>query len=170
MASAIGATPADEWCWRSFPGGNGPQHMVNLFAEKIAAGAIPQGPILVGGAEANSTFDHAIRGKQADVLQAHRVRHGWADADPRAAVRPVVVNRPPHTKEPAFMEIAMSNAKHGVVTPINIYAMLENAYRHALGRSADGHTAAIAELMSKMSVVAAANPEHSSSADSVSPQ
>ena len=131
--------------------------MVNLFAEKIATGSIPQGPILVGGAEANSTFDRAARAKRTDVLEAN----GWADADPRAAVRPVEVNRPPRTTDPAMREILLNNFAHGVIEPLNIYPMLENAFRYALGRSADAHTAAIAELMSKISVIAAANPEHS---------
>ena len=83
VANEIGAMPADEFCIRSEHGGNGPQYLVNTFSEMIANGTMPQGPVLVGGAEVNSSFDRAIRaGRKTDL-----VRYGWGDNEDTSQIK-----------------------------------------------------------------------------------
>ena len=82
VASKIKAKIKAEHCWRSWSGGNGPQYLMNSFAELISTNNIPQGPILIGGVEENSTFDRAVRGGNSHVLK----EMGWGDGDAAPAV------------------------------------------------------------------------------------
>ena len=60
---------------RGFTGGNCPQLFVNLIGDLIQKGQLPQGPVLIGGAEANHTFDTLRRAKQHKQLP----QKGWGD-------------------------------------------------------------------------------------------
>ena len=157
VADELGADPADELCWSSQHGGNGPQFMVSAFAELIAEGKIAQGPILVGGVEENSTFDRAVRpGNKEALLEA-----GWGDAGAGNTPDkpPTVVNQHPSPEEDALIE--RQTGLHVGGGAIHNYAMFENAQAAALGRSADEHAAVFGDLFARFSVVAAAHPEHS---------
>ena len=44
VANALGASPLPENTIRSYPGGNSPQFLMSMFAEKISKGEVPQGP------------------------------------------------------------------------------------------------------------------------------
>ena len=155
---ALKVTP--EWCWRSWPGGNGPQFCVNEFAELISKGAIPQGPILIGGVEENSTFDRAVRAGHKDKLKAN----GWGDygvgSIPPPAHDPVTVNRHGIIPDHQYSLFRQQHAHLGRAT-VDMYAHFENAYGHRLGRSREEHTDAIAQLFSRFSIVAASQPQHS---------
>lgn len=143
VADELGANPADELCWSSMHGGNGPQFMVSSFAELIAEGKIAQGPILVGGVEENSTFDRAVRpGNKEALLEA-----GWGDAGAGATPDkpPTVVNQHPSPEEDALIE--RQTGLHVGGGAIHNYAMFENAQAAALGRSADEHAAVFGDLV-----------------------
>lgn len=165
VANEIGAKPADAFCIRSEHGGNGPQYLVNTFSEMIANGTMPQGPVLVGGAEVNSSFDRAIRaGRKSDL-----VRYGWGDSENRSQIRPpTVVNEhpKPEDKDPREREIIVSEFYHiagksvgGVA--LYIYPLFENAYAHQLGRTAKEHLPYICRLFARFSAIAASQPQHS---------
>ena len=106
----------------------------------IANGTMPQGPVLVGGAEVNSSFDRAIRaGRKSDL-----VRYGWGDSENRSQIRPpTVVNEHPKPEDKILeKEIIVSEFYHiagksvgGVALGIYIHC-LKIAYAHQLGRTA----------------------------------
>jgi len=78
VANTIGARAVrDDLCWRSFPGGNGPQYVLNKVGELLNQGKLPQGPILIGGAEANHSFDNIARAGRHEELPSL----GWCDSN-----------------------------------------------------------------------------------------
>lgn len=159
VACALKAKPDAKLLWRSFPGGNGPQFLVNSFAELIALGKIPQGPILIGGVEENATFDRTVRaGRKEDLKTA-----GWGDQgidSKEPPHEPVTVNKRGILPEDELDVYRQVNFHAGVAT-VEYYAHFENAFGHALGRTRKEHTDAIAELFSRFSIVAASQPHHS---------
>lgn len=118
-------------------GGNTPQYLVNHFAGKLARG--DHGVVLLAGAETLATLFSVLRSGE-DIS-------AWADGG--AEPDTLGVEREGHTA----IELA-----HGLYEPINTYPLFENSLRHHLGVSEAEHTAHIAELISRMSRVAAANP------------
>lgn len=137
VAERIGASPR-ETAYTTM-GGNTPQTLVNKTALAISRGELDVA--LIGGAE------------------AWRTRMAWRkqDAKPDWTVEP-------EGTEPAVVlgeELAMthpSEASRGIVMPVQLYPVFENALRAAAGRSVDQHTAIIAELWARFSAVAATNP------------
>jgi len=157
VASALHASKiSPDLCWRAWNGGNGPQYLMNSFAELISTNNIPQGPILIGGVEENSTFDRAVRGGNSHVLK----EMGWGDGDAAPANAPVTVNRHGIIPPEQYPRMIQMGAHVGKST-VEMYAHFENAYQHKLGRTSDEHVDAIAELFSRFSTVAANQPEHS---------
>jgi acetyl-CoA C-acetyltransferase len=156
VANSLGAKPDPAFTWYSEHGGNGPMFLVSSYAELIAKGKIPQGPILIGGVEENATFDRAARAGRGEELKGL----GWGDAPGNAvpAADTTKVNILPVDK--TGRDIMTQTRAHVPGMAINWYGMLENAYRHDLGRSFDEHHPKMAGLWSRFSVVAAANPEH----------
>lgn len=161
VATSLGAekvTP--DFCWRSWPGGNGPQYLMNTFSELISKGEVAQGPILIGGVEENSTFDRAVRAGNKEKLR----ENGWGDYGVGSikppANDPITVNR--HGKI-AIEHYPMMRqmAQHMGSATVDMYAHYENAYQHKLGRSTTEHLEALAELFSRYSIVAACQPQHS---------
>ena len=160
VAHALGARSINPaLCWRSFPGGNGPQYLVNAFAERIALGNIPQGPILVGGVEENSTFDRVMRAGDKHLLK----KWGWGDrghGQQPPPDAPVTVNL--HAKfKPEHFQVYRQIHQHLGRQTYEHYPLWENALQHRLGRTRAEHTDAIAELFSRFSAVAAEQPQHS---------
>jgi hypothetical protein len=89
VANEIGARGVrDEHCWRSHHGGNGPQYLVNKIGDLLSRGELPQGPVLIGGAEVNHSFDTLARAK----LHKQLPQRGWCDTDEfhKSVAKPVV--------------------------------------------------------------------------------
>jgi acetyl-CoA C-acetyltransferase len=117
-------------------GGNTPQSLVNRMAARIAAGEA--GVVLLAGAEAMRTLTRARR--------AH-VRLAWGGGEGT----PTIVG---DTRDGAnACEMA-----HGMMLPIAIYPLFENAIRARRGRTVDAHRRYLGTLCSRMAEVAAANP------------
>ncbi|AHH18510.1 enoyl-CoA hydratase/isomerase family protein [Nocardia nova SH22a] len=119
-------------------GGDGGQLVVNEAAAAIAAGEYDM--VLVTGAEAGATQAAAQR---ADVELS------WPQQGPEVAP----------TRSIGIDKAANNDAETaaGLLAPINMYALLESANRHRLGRGREEHAAAVAQLWSRLSAVAAEN-------------
>ena len=114
------------------------QTLVNRACADIAAGKADV--VVVAGGEAR------YRRQRARRLGVR------ADETPQAGVVPDVVLRPDGDLW------APLEAERGLVMPVNAYAVMENALRHADGRSLDAHRDEIAALWAGFSRVAATNP------------
>jgi acetyl-CoA C-acetyltransferase len=135
LAQRLGiTTPA---LYQGTIGGNTPQYLVNHFAGKLARGE--HGVVLLAGAETLATLFSVLRSGE-DIS-------AWADAGTEPPT--LGVEREGHTA----IELA-----HGLYEPINTYPLFENSLRHHLGISQEQHIARMAELISRMSRVAADNP------------
>lgn len=119
-------------------GGDGGQLVINEAAAAIAAGEYDM--VLVTGAEAGAT--------QAAAQRAG-VELSWPQQGSEVApTRSIGIDKP--ANNPA-------ETAAGLIAPINMYALLESANRHRLGRSPGDHAEAVAELWSRLSAVAARN-------------
>jgi acetyl-CoA C-acetyltransferase len=120
------------------PSGNGPQWLVNLFAEAIAAGDADV-CVLVGG-EAGRSYARARR---------DGVPLDWSDHPD--APDPEVIGQ-------GGLPTTKAEFKHGAFLAPTMYALYENALAAHYGRSQAEHRAAVGELMARFTEVAAANP------------
>jgi acetyl-CoA C-acetyltransferase len=135
VANRIGANPA-----RAIlepVGGQGPQHLVNEFAQAIGKGEM--GMALLVGSEAISTVRH---------LQSKGETRDWAETVPgqledRGFGEPLLTRELPH---------------HGARTPISLYAMAENARRARLGLDRKAYQLEMGRLFEPFTTVAAGNP------------
>ena len=137
VAARIGASPR-ETAYTSM-GGNTPQTLVNKTAMAISRGELDVA--LIGGAEAWRT------------RMAHRkqdTKPSWT-VEPEGTAAHVVLGDELPMTHPA--EVA-----RGIVMPVQLYPVFENAIRGAAGRSVDDHLRVISELWARFSQVAAANP------------
>ncbi|MTE16953.1 crotonase/enoyl-CoA hydratase family protein [Nocardia sp. CT2-14] len=138
VAQAVGAGAADTVQSSPF-GGDGGQLVLNEAAAAIAAGDYDL--VLVTGAEAGAT--------QAAAQRAG-IEPAWPVQDSAVApTRTVGIDRAANN--------AVESAA-GLQAPITMYALLESANRQRLGRTPAEHAAAVAELWSRLSAVAAGNP------------
>ncbi len=135
IARRIGADPA-----RAIlepVGGQGPQHLVNELAQAIGAGALDMA--LICGSEAISTVRHLTsRGETRDwseTVGGELEDRGFGEALLTADV-----------------------ARHGVRTPISVYAMFENARRARLGLGRADYALEMGRLFAPFTEVAAGNP------------
>jgi len=141
VARRIGADPA-----RAIlepVGGQGPQHLVNEFAQSIGAGETDLA--LLVGSEAISTVRHlSSRGETRD----------WSEAIGG------------ELEDRGFGEALMTAElpRHGARTPISVYAMFENARRARLGLGRDAYALEMGRLFAPFTQVAAGNP-HAMSRD-----
>jgi acetyl-CoA C-acetyltransferase len=136
VAARLGASPRHTAY--SGAGGNTPQSLVNGAARDIAAGAADV--VLIGGGEAWRT---RMRTRASDE------RPGWTVQGDDVAAAEVL-----------GADVPMSGAaelQRGIVMPVQVYPMFEQALRIAEGRSVDDHLVRISELWSRFSAVAAAN-------------
>lgn len=123
----------------SLQGGNGPQLLLNVLCARIARGELDAG--VVCGAEALQSVVQA--GKRGLDL-------GWPAPDmERRADEVVEGERAPATER----ETAV-----GMQAPIMAYPLIENALRHAAGRTVSEHLDLISGLWSRFSAVAAEQP------------
>lgn len=137
LAEQLGATP-DETVGTT-AGGNSPQLLVNATALDIAAGHADL--VLVAGAEAWRTRMETRR---------EGTRPDWTVQDEALA--------PSRT---LGSETAMSHPAEmarGIMMPVQVYPLFEQALRATAGRGVDEHRRRIAELWAGFSEVAAKNP------------
>lgn len=137
VAQRLGATPRDTSL--SGMGGNSPQSLVNQACLAIQAGTADL--VLLGGAEAWRTRTGVRKAggelpwtKQGDDVPAAR-----------ASTQDVAMSAP-------------GEMARGVIMPIQVYPLFEQAHRIAIGRGLDDHLLAMSELWARFSEVAAANP------------
>ncbi|HEX6238887.1 MAG TPA: acetyl-CoA acetyltransferase [Acidimicrobiales bacterium] len=135
VAARLGASPADTAV--SAMGGNEPQVLVTGAARDIAAGDADL--VAICGAEAWRTrtatrHDPPAWTVQEDTVPPARVTSGEFEMH--------------HPAEVA----------RGIVLPAQVYALFEQAVRHAAGRTIDEHLVHLGELWSRFSAVAAGNP------------
>ena len=135
LANRIGASPRE----LIYPpvGGNTPQMMVNLLAERIANGEADVA--LIAGCEPLRT---QAKAQKAGIALAWGEDTGDAP-DPLAKDKPMISRH----------ELA-----HGIALPVSVYPLFENAVGHHYGRTPIEHRAAIGRLMAPFTRVAAANP------------
>ena len=137
VADRLGVSGADTAQTSPF-GGDGGQLVVNEAAAAVAAGDYDM--VLVTGAEAGNT--------QAAAQRAG-VEPAWPQQAPDVApTRSIGIDKPANNQ---------AETSAGLLAPINMYALLESANRHRLGRGPADHAAAVAALWSRFSAVAAGN-------------
>ena len=135
VGQRIGADPARAVL--EVVGGQGPQHLVNEFAHAIAARVA--GMALLVGSESISTVRHLMtRGETRD----------WAESvggqlEDRGFGDPMLTR---------------DLAVHGARTPIQVYALFENARRARVQMSRDAYRLAMGRLFAPFTEVAAHNP------------
>ncbi|MEO7572991.1 MAG: acetyl-CoA acetyltransferase [Acidimicrobiales bacterium] len=137
VAQRLGADPRSTTV--TGMGGNSPQSLVNLACLAIQAGDADL--VLLGGAEAWRTRMGA---------RSAGVELGWTvqgDDVPEA------------TKSTAEVPMnAPGEQARGVMMPVQVYPLFEQAHRIRLGRSLDHHLMVASELWARFSDVAATNP------------
>ncbi|HEY2177420.1 MAG TPA: acetyl-CoA acetyltransferase [Caulobacteraceae bacterium] len=146
VARRIGADPA-----RAIlepVGGQGPQHLINEFANAIGAGEARM--VLLAGAEAISTLRH---------LTAAGETRDWSEA-----VGGELEDR-------GFGETLAGSdlPRHGARTAISLYALFENARRGRLGLDRQAYALEMGRLFAPFTEVAAGNP-HAMSREILSAQ
>jgi acetyl-CoA C-acetyltransferase len=136
VAARIGADPARAIL--EVVGGQGPQHLVNEMAHSIAAGET--GMALLVGSEAISTVRHLMtRGEARDWSETI----GGQLEDRGFGVEGL---------------ITYDLAHHGARTPIQLYAMFENARRARLHLDRAAYQLEMGRLFAPFTQVAAGNP------------
>jgi acetyl-CoA C-acetyltransferase len=123
----------------SMQGGNGPQLLVGLLAQRIQDGKLDVA--LVCGAEALSTVARLMREGQGP---------DWPPADPERRADEVL-------EEDSAANTEAEQAV-GLIAPIMAYPLIENAIRAASARSAGEHLDRVARLWAGFSDVAATQP------------
>jgi len=140
LAKALGAAPA--WAVYSHMGGNTPQQLINVLAERIARGETELG-LAVGAEFLGSAMKRLTKGLPLD---------DWRAAEDEDLPPPDRIGDPRPGNSPY-------EARHGLNRPINIYPMFENALRARDKRSVPDHQARLGKLFAPFTEVAAQNPE-----------
>ncbi|MDZ4370591.1 MAG: acetyl-CoA acetyltransferase [Phenylobacterium sp.] len=140
LANMLGATP--RWSVYSEMGGNTPQYMINVLAERIARGETDLA-LAVGCEFLGSTMKRLGKGLSFD---------DWAAVEDESLDPPARIGDP----RPGNSSY---EARYGLNRPINVYPMFENALRARDGRSIADHQARLGRLFSRFTEVAAENPD-----------
>ena len=118
-------------------GGNTPQFLLNIFAERISNGQSEV--VLLSGSECFSTMRKASKnGKKT----------GWGD-DTAGSRIDLGYEKPGGT----YNEI-----KHGIAFPVNVYPLFETAIRGRMGNSIEKHQKYLGELFSPFTKIAKNHP------------
>ena len=140
LAKALGAKPG--WAVYSHMGGNTPQQLINVLAEKIAKGEAELG-LAVGAEFLGSAMKRLTKGLGFD---------DWAgDADESLPA--------PERIGDSRAGVTPYERRNGLDRPINIYPLFENALRARDGRSVEDHQKRLGRLFAPFTEVAAQNPE-----------
>ncbi len=118
-------------------GGNTPQMLVNLVAERIANGEADV--VLIAGVEALRTQANAIKGG---------LNLNWGD-DPGGS---------PDTLGPETPLVSGHEVAHGIALPVNVYPLFDSALAARLGETPEATRVRIGALMAPFTQIAAANP------------
>lgn len=140
LSKMLGAAP--RWSAYSEMGGNTPQYLVNMLAERIARGETELA-LAVGCEFLGSAMKRAGKGLSFDDWQAvedETLEPAQRVGDPRNGSTPYEI-------------------RHGLSRPINIYPIFENALRARDRRSIADHQKRLGKLFSAFTDVAAGNPE-----------
>jgi acetyl-CoA C-acetyltransferase len=121
-------------------GGNTPQQLVNVLAERIARGETELG-LAVGAEFLGSAMKRLTKGLGFD---------DWREDEDLPAPERIGDPRP---------GVSDYEARHGLNRPINTYPLFENALRARDGRSLADHQARLGKLFAPFTRVAAQNPE-----------
>lgn len=140
LSKAIGANP--RWSVYSEMGGNTPQYLINMLAERIARGETDLA-LTVGCEFLGSAMKRMGKGLSFD---------DWKAAEDETLDLPQRVGDP--RAGSTDYEI-----RHGMSRPINIYPLFENALRAQDGRSIEDHQKRLGKLFAGFSTVAVDNPE-----------
>lgn len=135
LAKRLGADKARLWMMPN--GGNGPQYLVNRYAERIAEGK--NRFVLFSGSEAMDSGRRMVKSG---------IKPPWAED----------ASRDPDYLYP---EQDMSNeheTDHGIWTASHVYPLFENALRGHYGHTIKEHQKALGELFAPFSEVAARSP------------
>ncbi len=135
VTKRLGITPSEHlYTWN---GGNMPQYMVNLYAERIARGEL-RAAMIFGGEALRTQLEVERRGLPVS----------WAED---TGCRPTLVGDPRR----GWNDI---EDRHNMRAAISIYPLFENAIRGARGRAVPEHMQFLGRLMAGFSEVAANNP------------
>lgn len=135
VAAELGLRSSTEHLWVP-AGGTSPQDLLHQVCERIAAGEL--NCALICGAESMRTRRRAAREGHEPDWPARAV-----DVDPMRG-------QAPFTSE--------LERRHGLLMPIHVFPLFENAIRAAKGRSEAEQTAIAAGLLARNAKVAAGNP------------
>jgi acetyl-CoA C-acetyltransferase len=123
-------------------GGNTPQQLINVLAERIARGETELG-LAVGAEFLGSAMKRLTKGLSFD---------DWAgDVDESLGAPERIGDSRPG--------VTPNERRNGLDRPINIYPMFENALRARDGRSVEAHQQRLGRLFAPFTQVAAQNPE-----------
>ena len=147
VAKRIGANPARAIL--EVVGGQGPQHLINELANQIGRGET--GLALICGAEAIST----VR-----ALTARGETRDWSEEVEGDQEDRGFGSTPMHSPDVA---------QHGARTPIQVYALFENARRARLGLTRAEYALEMGRLFAPFTEVASGNP-HAMSQERYSPE
>lgn len=137
VAQRVGAAPRSSTV--SGFGGNRPQSLVNGACLAILAGEADL--VLLGGAEAWRTRMSA---------RSAGVELGWTVQGDDVPLATKAIDEMPMW--------APGEQARGVVAPVQVYPLFEQAYRIKIGRGLEEHLVAVSELWARFSEVAATNP------------
>ncbi|WP_288362763.1 hypothetical protein [uncultured Spongiibacter sp.] len=126
-------------CLKAPNGGNGPQMLINHFADELNRGK--RRAVAICGGELTASF-RTLLGGGGDIGHWQQGASGdteqpWAERDGA------------HAQE----------HKHNLWLPTHMYALFENALRHRYGHSLEQHQQHIGKIMQGLSDTAAANPD-----------
>lgn len=136
VGQRIGAAPKQTAV--TTPGGNSPQSLVNRTALDIAAGR--NDVVLIGGAEAWRT---------RMTFRATGDRPEWTTQGEEVPEAEILGHE--------FTMTHPAEMSRGIIMPVQVYPLLEQALRVQAGRSIDEHLVHISELWARFSEVAARN-------------
>ncbi len=137
VAGIVGIDPAEQV--RSATGGNSPQMLVNAAAASILS--CSQDLVLITGAEA--MYSRNLHKKEG-------TKPAWTSQPDETVPCPVMGDDRSGSHD--------AELRAGLLLPVQVYPLFENALRHAKGRTVDEHKAIVGGLWSRFSEVAAANP------------
>lgn len=139
VAKRIGMDP--EHAVLGVTGGQSPQSLLTEFAGEIVAGR--RSAAMIFGAEVMSTVRHLMSTTTERDRPDFAEQVGGQLEDRGFAIAGLTTHQ---------------EAKHGLLSPVAQYAVLENARRHRVGLPRGRYAETMGELFAPMSEVAAANP------------
>jgi len=134
LANSLGIADAKTYCGPT--GGNTPQYLINILAEKITNGETEVA--LLSGAECFSSMRKASR---------LGIKTGWGD-NPGGERIDLGFEKPGGTE---------NERKHGIIFPINVYPLFENAIRGKKNHSVDQHLDYLGNMFEPFTKVASQN-------------